>query len=174
MIHDCPDLFVEGCRVEKDSGNAQAAKSLMAKALQEGNPTCQSSGLVHSEGIFMEKKAGRRTKSVDALKKCENDPLVLLSVARLFLSELKYKKARSWFHRCVKIDPDYGDAWASYYKFELQHGDEGKQEEVRKQCIKADPKHGEHWQAARKAVENWKLSINDILVLVAKNMPEFK
>lgn len=130
--------------------------------------------LVHSEAIFMEKKTGRRTKSVDALKKCENDPLVLLSVARLFLSELKYKKARSWFHRCVKIDPDYGDAWASYYKFELQHGDEGKQEEVRKQCIKADPKHGEHWQAARKAVENWKLSINDILVMVAKNMPAYE
>ena len=45
--------------------------------------------------------------------------------------------------------------------------------QVRKQCVKADPKHGEHWQAARKAVENWKLSINDILVLVAKNLPEF-
>lgn len=130
VIADCPELFVEGCRVEKGSGNAQAAKSLMAKAMQ--NPACRASGFVHSEAIFMEKKAARRTKSVDALKSCENDPLVLLSVARLFLSELKYKKARNWFHRCVKIDPDYGDAWASYYKFELQHGDEGKQEEVRK------------------------------------------
>lgn len=172
LIEDCPELFVEGCRVEAASGNTQAAKSLMAKAMQ--HPTCQSSGIVHAEAIFMENKAARRTKSVDALKKCENDPLVLLAVARLFLSEMKYKKARSWFHRCVKIDPDFGDAWAAYYKFELQQGDEGKQEQVRKQCIAAEPSHGEHWQAAAKAVENWKMSTNDVLILVAKSLPDYK
>ena len=177
----------------------------------------------------MEDKAARRTKSVDALKKCDNDPKVLLAVARLFLSEgkkpkvrwpcapacfvppvplyatrvaftavvkvrigllatagvtarpaslcweffpsivfrlhsLKQKKrgcccglfcsrpkprivcilvacghmqARSWFNRTVKLDPDYGDAWAAYYKFELQHGDEAKQKAVLKHAKQA-------------------------------------
>ena len=33
-------------------------------------------------------------------------------------------KAREWFQRAVKIDPDLGDTWAHFYKFELQHGTE--------------------------------------------------
>lgn len=43
---------------------------------------------------------------------------------RLFWSERKITKAREWFHRTVKIDSDLGDAWALFYKFELQHGSE--------------------------------------------------
>jgi pre-mRNA-processing factor 6 len=48
----------------------------------------------------------------------------LLSHNRLFWSERKITKAREWFHRTVKIDSDLGDAWAFFYKFELQHGTE--------------------------------------------------
>lgn len=29
-----------------------------------------------------------------------------------------------WFLRTVKIEPDLGDAWALFYKFEMQHGTE--------------------------------------------------
>ena len=28
------------------------------------------------------------------------------------------------FHRAVKLDPDLGDSWACFYRFELQHGTE--------------------------------------------------
>lgn len=45
-------------------------------------------------------------------------------LTRLFWSERKITKAREWFHRTVKIDSDLGDAWAFFYKFELQHGTE--------------------------------------------------
>ena len=62
----------------------------------------------------MNPKAQRRMMSVDALKKCENDPLVLLAVAKLFLQERKITKARQWFNRTVKLDPDFGDAWVSH------------------------------------------------------------
>ena len=43
---------------------------------------------------------------------------------RLFWTERKISKAREWFIRAVKIDPDLGDSWACYYKFELQFGNE--------------------------------------------------
>ena len=43
---------------------------------------------------------------------------------RLFWTERKISKAREWFIRAVKIDPDLGDSWAYYYKFELQFGTE--------------------------------------------------
>ena len=65
-----------------------------------------------------------KTKTLDALHRCENNALVLLAVARFFVSERKVPKARSWFIRTVKLDPDLGDAWAFYYKFELQFGTE--------------------------------------------------
>lgn len=43
---------------------------------------------------------------------------------RLFWTERKTNKAREWFNKTVKIDPDLGDAWAYFYKFELIHGTE--------------------------------------------------
>lgn len=54
------------------------AQGLMAKAIQE----CPSSGILWAESIFMESRPQRKTKSVDALKKCEHDPYVLLAVAK--------------------------------------------------------------------------------------------
>lgn len=42
--------------------------------------------------------------------------------------EHKLKKAREWFQRAVKIDPDLGDTWGNFYKFELLHGTEVSQQ----------------------------------------------
>ncbi|KAM5304643.1 pre-mRNA-processing factor 6 isoform 1-T1 [Glossophaga mutica] len=115
-----PALWLESVRLEHRAGLKNIANTLMAKALQE----CPSSGVLWSEAIFLEARPQRKTKSVDALKKCEHDPHVLLAVAKLFWSERKVTKAREWFLRTVKIDSDLGDAWALFYKFELQHGTE--------------------------------------------------
>lgn len=54
---------------------------------------------------------------------------------RLFWSERKITKAREWFHRTVKIDSDLGDAWALFYKFELQHGSEVRRPRARPPCL---------------------------------------
>lgn len=50
--------------------------------------------------------------------------LLWLGCLRLFWTERKISKAREWFQRAVKIEPDLGDTWANFYKFELQHGTE--------------------------------------------------
>lgn len=65
--------------MEWKAGIKNIANNLMARALQE----CPSSGLLWAEAIFIEARPQRKTKSVDALKKCEHDPHVLLAVARL-------------------------------------------------------------------------------------------
>lgn len=70
----------------------------------------------------MAQRHSRRLKSVDALNKCEHDPRVLLATANMIWSEGRVKKAREWFKKVVKLDSDYGDAWATYYKFEIVHG----------------------------------------------------
>ncbi|CAJ0965968.1 unnamed protein product [Ranitomeya imitator] len=161
-----PELWLESVRLEFRAGLKNIANTLMAKALQE----CPNSGILWAEAIFLEARPQRKTKSVDALKKCEHDPHVLLAVAKLFWSERKISKARDWFHRTVKIDSDLGDAWATFYKFELQHGTEEQQEDIRKRCENAEPRHGEQWCGESKDIKNWQLKLGEILTLVASKI----
>lgn len=46
-------------------------------------------------------------------------------------------KARSWFNRAVTLEPDVGDFWAQYYKFELQFGSPESQQQVLDRCAMA-------------------------------------
>uniref|UniRef100_H2ZEY5 Pre-mRNA-processing factor 6 n=1 Tax=Ciona savignyi TaxID=51511 RepID=H2ZEY5_CIOSA len=164
---NCPELWLASIRLEWNADIKNIAKSLMARALQE----CPSSGLLWAEAVFIEGRAQRKTKSVDALKKCEHDPHVLLAIARLFWSERKLTKAREWFLRTVKIDQDFGDAWAFFYRFELAHGNEDKQQEVLKRCINAEPRHGQLWQTVSKDIKNWKLKTKELLPIISSKVP---
>jgi len=78
---------------------------------------CPNSGILWAEAIFLEARPQRKTKSVDAFKVCEHDPHVLLAVSKLFLTERKIQKARDWFNRTVKLEPDFGDVSAYFYKY---------------------------------------------------------
>ncbi|KAK6173698.1 hypothetical protein SNE40_017104 [Patella caerulea] len=161
-----PELWLEAIRVENRAGLKNIASTLMAKALQE----CPNSGILWSEAIFMEPRPQRKTKSVDALRKCEHDPQVLLAASRLFWSERKLSKTRDWFNRTVKIDPDLGDAWANFYRFELMHGDERSQKDVLNRCTIAEPHHGECWCKLSKDIINWRLRTDELLPLVANSI----
>ena len=157
------ELWLESVRIEVQSGMKNIGLSVMAKAMQE----CPNSGILWAEAIFLENKPQRRTKSVDALKKCEHDSSVLLAVAKLFWAERKVNKAREWFTRAIKIDPDFGDGWAYFYKFELQHGTEEQQKVVLKKCALAEPRHGEEWCSVSKDIANWRKHTEELLPLVA-------
>lgn len=161
-----PDLWLEAVRLENRAGLRSIALTLMAKALQE----CSTSGILWAEAIFMEARPQRKTKSVDALRRCEHDPHVLLAASKMFWSERKLAKAREWFNRTLKIDPDLGDTWAYFYKFELMHGDTDSQKEILKRCINCEPHHGEHWCRVSKNINNWRLKTEDLLPLVAESL----
>ena len=128
---------------------AKEAATLVARALQD----CPSSGKLWALSIDMEDKRHKKGKSVDALKKCDNDAYVMLAVAKLFASERKIEKARSWFNRTVTLEADLGDAWAHYYEFELKHGNEERQKEVIRRCVQAEPQSGEQWKKVVKDPE---------------------
>ncbi|XP_053382294.1 pre-mRNA-processing factor 6-like [Mercenaria mercenaria] len=161
------DLWLEAVRLENRGGMKNIAQTLMAKALQE----CPSSGILWAEAIFMEPRPQRKTKSVDGLRRCEHDPHVLLAASKMFWSERKIAKAREWFNRTVKIDPDLGDAWANFFKFEIMHGDEDSQKQVHKRCTAAEPRHGEQWCHVSKDIRNWRLKTDELLPLVAEYIP---
>ncbi|KAI8062681.1 PRP1 splicing factor, N-terminal-domain-containing protein [Gongronella butleri] len=162
------ELWVEAIRVERRADNLSAAKALAAKALQE----CPTSGSVWTEAIYMEARPQRKARSVDALKKCEHDSVIVTTVARLFWADRKIDKARNWFGKAVQIDPDHGDAFAWWYKFELQHGTQDQQDMVIKRCVQAEPRHGERWQPVAKDMDNVFRRTEEILKLCADTLEQ--
>lgn len=160
------DLWLKAIKIELEAGNNDQAHHLMATALRE----CPSAGVLWAEAIFMEPKPRRKDKVVNAMKKCEHDPIVLLAVARFFWSEGKMAKARDWFTKTVKLDPDLGDAWVHFYKFELIHGSVENQEEVKKRCIAAEPKHGQFWCKYSKNVQHWQEKTEFFLLMAARDV----
>uniref|UniRef100_A0A1I8H9X7 Pre-mRNA-processing factor 6 n=2 Tax=Macrostomum lignano TaxID=282301 RepID=A0A1I8H9X7_9PLAT len=161
-----PQLWLEAVRTELKSGQPQMAAATMSRALQQ----CPTAGQLWAEAIFMEARPQRRAKSVDATKKCEHDPHVLLAVGRLFWCERQINKARDWFQRAVKLDSDFGDAWANWRRFELQHGTEDQQRRVAALCEAAEPRHGELWCSVSKVPSNWRLRTAKLLDLVAEKV----
>ncbi|CAK9227238.1 unnamed protein product [Sphagnum troendelagicum] len=154
-----PELWLAAIRAEARAGNKKEAEALMAKALQD----CPSSGRLWAEDIDMAPRPQRKSKSVDALKRCDHDPFVIAAVAKLFWQDRKVDKARNWLNRAVTLAPDVGDFWAQLYKFELQHGSEELQQEILQRCTSAEPHHGERWTQMTKAVDNAHLSTEAIL-----------
>lgn len=113
------ELWTESVRVERRANNVAQAKNLMAKALQE----VPNSGLLWSESIWhLEARTQRKPRSLEAIKKVDNDPILFVTVARIFWAERRLEKAATWFEKAILLDSDLGDTWAWYYKFLLQHG----------------------------------------------------
>ena len=172
-------IWLEAVRLERRNGNMKLVENLMARALQE----CPNSGVLWAEEIMHCPHAQQRSKSVDALKKCDNDPHVIVALARLFEKDRKYAKARKWFDRAVTLNPDLGDSWIYYFAFELRQGvAEGKEgggggtalgglsETILSRCVAADPRHGELWCAVSKQTEFRRLDTANVLKRAAERL----
>ncbi|KIP06848.1 hypothetical protein PHLGIDRAFT_72114 [Phlebiopsis gigantea 11061_1 CR5-6] len=155
-------LWAEAVGVEERSGGAAQAKTVLARGLQD----CPTSGLLWSMAIWQEPRPTRKSRSADALRKAADDPLIICTVARLFWAERKIEKARQWFERAVNINPDLGDVWGWWLKFERQHGVPERQEDIIRRCVAAEPHHGATWQAIAKDVTNTGKTATEILELV--------
>lgn len=159
----CPkndQLWTESVRVERRAKNLPQAKNLMAKALQE----VPTSGLLWSESIWhLEPRTQRKPRSLEAIKKVDNDPTLFVTVARVFWGERRLEKAATWFEKAILLDSDLGDTWAWYVRFLNMHGTEEKRADVRVKCALSEPRHGEVWQAVAKDPKNALLGTEEVL-----------
>lgn len=153
-------LLCENVRLERRAGQVQAAQNKMARALQE----CPTSGLLWAEKIMhLEARTQRKPRALEAIKKVDNDPILFITVARIFWGERRLEKAATWFEKALVLDADLGDSWAWYYKFLEQHGTEEKKAEVLSKINLTEPKHGEVWQQVAKDPKNAGKSLEEIL-----------
>lgn len=161
-----PELWLETIRVEFRTGDKRSAFNMLAKGLQE----CPKSGILWAEAIEMETVQAKKARSIDALKRCDQDPIVILAVAKLFWEGRQLEKARVWFKRCITLDPNYGDSWAFAYKFELENGTEEQQKVIVEKCVAAEPHKGERWIAVSKNIKYNRYKTDQILIEVASRI----
>ncbi|KAK0108122.1 hypothetical protein ONS95_002945 [Cadophora gregata] len=158
-----PELWTESVRLERRANNVSQAKNLMAQALQQ----VPTSGLLYTESIWhLEARTQRKPRALEAIKKVDNDPILFVTIARIFWGERRLEKAQNWFEKAILLDSDIGDAWAWYYKFLMQHGTDEKRADVIAKMILSEPRHGEVWQSVAKDPKNAGKSHEDILKLV--------
>ena len=106
-------------------------------------------------------RRGARVLVVDATVVCRR---------RLFWADRIVDKARNWFNRAVKLDPDNGDAWAYFLKFELEHGNDESRQDMITRAVQAEPRHGLVWPTVAKAVGNAGKNTEQILALTAASL----
>ncbi|KAI1118475.1 PRP1 splicing factor [Nemania sp. NC0429] len=161
-----PELWCESVRLELRAGDTKQAEALMEHARRDVPKAKQ--GPLWAEKIWhLTEPKQRKPRAVEAVKEAENDPMLLVAVARIFWGERRLEKAQSWFERALVRDSDLGDSWAWYYKFLVEHGTPEKRDEVIKKCIGVEPRHGEVWQRIAKDPKNARRSVEEILKLVA-------
>lgn len=154
------ELRLEAIRVERRAGNTPQAKVLMAKALQ----ALPTSGILWSESIwYLEPRTQRKPLSLEAIKKCDNDPTLFATVARVFWGERRLEKAVTWFEKAILLDADLGDTWAWYVKFLNQHGEEAKIKDAVAKAVGNEPRHGEIWQRVAKDPKNAGVGVEVVL-----------
>ncbi|KAI1483063.1 hypothetical protein K445DRAFT_321100 [Daldinia sp. EC12] len=163
------ELWCESVRVERRAQNTKQAESLMERALRDVPKADQ--GILWSEKIWhLTTRPQRKPRALEAIKEVDNDPTLLVAVARIFWGERRLEKAQNWFEKALVRDSDLGDSWAWYYKFLLEHGTQEKREEVVSKCVSVEPRHGEVWQAIAKNPKNARKSVEEILKLVAAEL----
>lgn len=161
-------LWLASVRVERKANQTALAAQLLAKALQE----CPNAGMIWAHAIGTDARPLRRGRSYQALQRCSEDAHVFAAVAKLFWLDRKAKKARSWFQRAVTVDPDLGDAWAFFYKFEVEQGTPDTQKAVIKRCVEADPHHGEWWVLTAKKHQKSTPKTEDVLKEIVAQLKE--
>lgn len=165
------ELWLETIRLEQRANsrdNTNVAHKL-SLAIKEN----RNEGILLAEQIFLVGRAQRKSLCRALLLKNDNikDPqYVNLAIAKVEWADGNVDEARNLFNVAVKLDPDLGDSWAYFYRFETLCGTEATQEDVTKRCVVAEPRHGSEWCKVSKAPENWKLTIKDILICVSADI----
>lgn len=164
-----PELWCESVRVERRAQNTKQAETLMERALRDV-PKAQQ-GPLWSEKIWhLTARPQRKPRALEAIKEVDNDPALLVAVARIFWGERRLEKAQAWFEKALVRDADVGDAWAWYYRFLLEHGTQEKRDEVLGKCGAVEPRHGEVWQGIAKDPRNARKGVEEVLRLVAQEL----
>lgn len=82
-----PALWLAAIRLELQAGQRKSAEWLLAKSLQD----CPTAGLLWAQAIAMDERPKKKSRSFEALERCNEDVYVLMAVAKLFWVDRKVR-----------------------------------------------------------------------------------
>lgn len=160
-------IWLEMILLEKRQSNVRQATILVTKALQE----CPKSGLLWSQLIWLQNRLQRKGKIIDAVKACENDAYVLITVARDMWMNGK-PKAKTWFERAIKSNPKNGDAWLWFYHYLQDTKQTAELDQVTEQFLLAEPDEGLEWETLRDSPAAFEKSTKQVFIEGASALKE--
>lgn len=131
-------------------------QSLLNRALQQV-PDCPR---LWAEAIRWEPRPTRRSRIMEALRRCGQAPLLLVSLAQLLEGEGNLTGAREHLERATQGEGGLndGDVWAAYIVFLRRHPHEGRitaDEALAQCCEQVKPREGQRWRSFRKQERWW-------------------
>lgn len=164
-----PDVWYESIQLERRSNNIDNIKLLLAKGLQE----CPESGKLWAEEIKITEKAMQKSRSNDAIRKCQRDPDLLIQIGTMFYHDGYLDKALRWIAQAVNGRPSDGDLWAIQYKLVSLNCTPGEQLKVVEDCVNSKPTTGKIWTSITSKKENKKKRIEEILLIASQQITIF-
>lgn len=152
--------WIDSINLELRAQELSKAKSLLKEALQRSF----SKKEILAVKIIVEDRQKRKLIAVELLKEFDNNLHILLAIAKMFLSSGEIEKSRKWFNKTVECAPQFGDAWAYFYKLEHIFGNEHTKREVLERCAIANPQIGREFVRFKKEIANWGLKTTDELL----------
>lgn len=160
-------ILYEIVKQEYYLNNLKNATKMLSKGLQDFPKSSKLLAL----SIALEPVHQRETKAADTLNILENDPLIMLEIAKLtFTIHKNIDKSIKWLENIIKINPDFGDAWIYLYllnnkldsikgvNYSKKHCDD-----IEEQCNLANPRHGDIWTTFSKQMRHFHSKPSEIL-----------
>lgn len=139
--------------------NQPQAHRLLSKAIS----IKPNSPILWCDNIKLASKQQLRTTYALALKKTNDDPMVILAIAKDLWKGGKIDKADQFFKACRDKDPAYGDMYIFYYAFLLNYGSREDIKGLEKGIFGNSPLHGHKWEAILR--ENLMRNVDDLQLL---------
>lgn len=128
--------------LELKSDNRIHAQRLLSKALS----LIPFSPLLWRDNIELATRQQVKNIYSMALKKTNDNPLIILAVARDLWKSGKIDKANQFFKACIEKDINYGDAYIYYYAFLLKFGSKEEMIKLEEQVLlHFELLHGTQW-----------------------------
>ncbi|EGW32610.1 Pre-mRNA splicing factor prp1 [Spathaspora passalidarum NRRL Y-27907] len=160
------ELLVAKVQFEIRQQDMIAARQLANKALKLF-PNSPSVWMVYLS--LIPKMSHRKTSFLDAMKKTENSPIILLGVGVFFWVDGNHQKAKAWFDRALKADRKNGDIWGWSYNYLQKYGSEDEVNKFLSQFEESydDINTGDRFCSIKKDIKNFDKKPAEILKFVS-------
>lgn len=146
-------------KLELDANNKTHAQRLLSKAIT----LIPTSALLWVDNIKLATKQQVKNTYVLALKKTNDDPLIILTIAKDLWKSGRIAKSNQFFKACLDKDDEFGDFYIYYYAFLLKFGTREEMKNLEDEMLNKEKLHGYLWGKVSK--ENEARNVPDLQLL---------